>query len=251
MEQGYPVLSADKEAICIECQHCMTVCKPGAVSILGLDAADSLSLDGQIPNKQQMELLIKGRRSIRYFQPDPLPEETVDDLLKIAAHAPTGVNVRGVEFIVVEDRATMDAIRQETMESMQELASRDAIPDNLCVLKNLLPLMEQGLDPIFRNAPHLLIASAAENVPCREADVFIALSYFELMANSMGIGTTWCGLGKWAMVDLAPQLLHRFGVPENHDVAYLMLFGKPDVKYYRAVQRDQDAKISRLRLVGP
>lgn len=250
MEEGYPVLPADKEAICIECQHCMTVCKPGAVSILGLDPADSMSLEGGWPDQRQMELLIKGRRSIRYYQPDPLPAETVDQLLKIAAHAPTGVNVRGVEFIVVEDRETMAAICQETLEALRELASRDAIPDNLCVLKNLLPLMEKGLDPIFRNAPHLLIASAAENVPCREADVFIALSYFELMANSMGIGTTWCGLGKWTIVDLAPHLLHRFGVPENHDVAYLMLFGKPDVNYYRTVQRDQDAKIRRLRLVG-
>jgi nitroreductase len=113
-------------------------------------------------------------------------------------------------------------------------------------MKDIVPLMEQGLDPIFRGAPHLLIASAAEGVPTREADVFIALSYFELLAASAGLGTTWCGLGKWAMVDLAPQLLRSVGVPENHDVVYLMLFGKPDVQYYRTVQRDADAKIRRL-----
>ena len=249
MEQGYPVLPADKESICIDCQHCLAVCKPGAVSILGLDPADSLPLDGELPDKGQMELLIKGRRSVRYFKPDPLPEETVDELLRIAAHAPTGVNVRGVEFIVVEDRVTMEGIRQETMEALQELASRDAIPDNLSVLKKMLPLMERGKDPIFREAPHLLIASAANHVPCREADVYIALSYFELLASSAGIGTTWCGLGKWALVDLAPHVLHKFGVPKNHDVAYLMLFGMPDVEYYRTVQRDKDIKIRRLRLV--
>lgn len=249
MKQGYPVLPVEKEPICIECQHCMAVCKPGALSILGLDPADSLPLDGPLPDKQQMELLIKGRRSIRYFQPDPLPEETVDDLLTIAFHAPSGVNVRGVEFIVVGDRETMEAIRQETMEALQELTNRNAIPNNFGALKNMLSQMEQGRDPIFRKAPHLLIASAANQVPCRKADVYIALSYFELLANSAGIGTTWCGLGKLVLVDLAPHLLHKFGVPENHDVAYLMLFGKPDVEYHRTVQRDRDAKIRRLRLV--
>lgn len=246
MEQGYPVLPADKESVCIECQHCMVVCKPGAISILGLDPADSLPLKGQLPNQDQMETLIKGRRSIRRYVPDPLASETINELLKITAHAPTGVNARGVEFLVVEDPATMAAIRQETLQALQDLARRDAIPDNLCIMKDIVPLMEQGLDPIFRNAPHLLIASAAQGVPCREADVFIALSYFELLAASAGIGTTWCGLGKWAMVDLAPQLLKSVGVPDDHDVVYLMLFGTPDVQYYRTVQRDQDAKIRRL-----
>lgn len=246
MEQGYPVLPADKEAVCIECQHCMAVCKPAALSILGLNPDDSTSLAGKFPNQRQMEILIKGRRSIRRYLPTPLASETIDELLKITSHAPTGVNARGVEFIVVEDPGTMSAIRQETLEALQDLARRDAIPDNLCIMKALVPMMEEGLDPIFRNAPHLLIASAANDVPCREADVFIALSYFELLAASAGIGTTWCGLGKWAMVDLAPQLLQSLGVPENHDVVYLMLFGTPDVEYYRTVQRDQDAHIRRL-----
>jgi nitroreductase/NAD-dependent dihydropyrimidine dehydrogenase PreA subunit len=246
MDQGFPVLPADKEQTCIECQHCMVVCKPGAVSILGLNPEDSLPLEGNFPSQGQMATLIKGRRSIRRYSPEPLSSETIDELLKITAHAPTGVNARGVEFIVVEDQTTMAAIRQETLEALQDLAGRDAIPESLVCFKHLLPLMEKGHDPIFRGAPHLLIASAAEGVPCREADVFIALSYFELLATSAGIGTTWCGLGKWAMVDLAPQLLKSVGVPDNHDVVYLMLFGEPDVQYYRTVQRDQDAKIRRL-----
>lgn len=246
LEEGYPILPTDREPVCIECQHCMVVCKTGAVSILGLDPSDSLPLEGQLPNQHQMEALIKGRRSIRRYKPEPLATETIDELLKIATHAPTGVNARGVEFIVVEDQATMAFIRQETLEAVQDLARRDAIPESLVCFKHLLPLMEKGLDPVFRGAPHLLIASATEDVPCREADVFIALSYFELLAFNAGLGTTWCGLGKWAMVDLAPQLLKKIGVPDNHDVVYMMLFGKPDVQYYRTVQRNQDAKIRRL-----
>ena len=246
MAQGFPELSADIETVCIDCQHCMVVCKPAAISILGLNPDDSKPLAGQLPNQQQMETLIQGRRSIRRYLPDPLASETIDELLKIAAHAPTGVNARAVEFIVVEDQDTMAAIRQETLEVLRDLALRDAIPESLECFKHIFPLMEQGYDPIFRGAPHLLIASAAEVVPCRDADVFIALSYFELLATSAGIGTTWCGLGKWAMVDLAPQLLRSVGVPDNHDVVYFMLFGMPDVQYYRTVQRDQDANIKRL-----
>jgi ferredoxin len=37
-----PVMPAEKEASCMECQHCLAVCPKGALSILGKDPADSV-----------------------------------------------------------------------------------------------------------------------------------------------------------------------------------------------------------------
>ena len=246
MQAGYPVLPPDKEATCIECQHCLTVCPTGAVSILGLEPAESLPLEGCLPDQKQMETLIKGRRSIRRYLPETLPSATISELLTIAAHAPTGVNTRGVHWTVVEDPSTMAAIRQETMAALQEVILEERLPESFGFFKPLVAAWEKGHDPVFRNAPHLLVASAGPEAYTREADVFIALSYFELLANSAGLGTTWLGLGKWAMVDIAPHLIRKLGVPEDHDVVYLKLFGKPDVRYYRGAQRDQNARIRRL-----
>ena len=70
-----PVIPAEKEASCYKCQHCFAICPSGALSIHGLDPANSKLL-GSKPDKgidtEQMELLIKGRRSVRRY----LPEES-------------------------------------------------------------------------------------------------------------------------------------------------------------------------------
>ena len=44
---------------------------------------------------------------------------------------------------------------------------------------------------IFRGAPHLLVVSASPESVCPAEDVNLALAYFELMAQSAGLGTVW------------------------------------------------------------
>ena len=82
-------------------------------------------------------------------------------------------------------------------------------------------------------------ASSPKTAPSPEADCFIALTYFELLAASMGLGTVWSGLAKWALTALAPEILAGLGVPASHHVGYMMVFGHPDVTYRRTVQRGQ------------
>jgi len=47
--------------------------------------------------------LIKGRRTLRAFKPDPLPDELVDELLEAARWAPTGFNMQPLELLVVRN----------------------------------------------------------------------------------------------------------------------------------------------------
>jgi nitroreductase len=53
---------------------------------------------------------ILGRRSIRRYSPKPVPEELVTELLIAAMAAPSAGNEQPWQFIVVRDRATLDAI---------------------------------------------------------------------------------------------------------------------------------------------
>jgi len=55
---------------------------------------------------------IKGRRTIRAIKPDPLPEETVMELLEAARWAPTGFNLQPVELLVVKDPDLRQAARR-------------------------------------------------------------------------------------------------------------------------------------------
>jgi nitroreductase len=90
----------------------------------------------------------------------------------------------------------------------------------------------------------LLVVSARETAPCGAQDVVLALSYFDLLAQSSGLGTTWCGC-----LDFASR-----AVPEIRDILglgsdtpfYGMMFGYPAVRYFRTVQRDNAAGIRRF-----
>ena len=46
--------------------------------------------------------LVKERRSIRRFKPDPIPDNFIDKIIEVARHAPSGFNMQPWEFVVVK-----------------------------------------------------------------------------------------------------------------------------------------------------
>ena len=236
VEEGYPAIPAEKESACIRCEHCLTVCPTGAVSILGYQPAESRLLEGNLPDPSQLETLIKGRRSVRRYQEENVDPELMQRLLEAAWHAPTGVNSRQVRFTVIDDREKLSRLRDEVMEGLVQLQKENRIPREMAYFSRFVRVWErQKVDLIFRNAPHLLIATAPKGVACPKEDCLIALSYFELLAQSSGLGTVWNGLVKWAF-DLLPEAREKLGIPEDHLFGYSMSFGMPAVRYFRTVQ---------------
>ena len=45
--------------------------------------------------------VIKERRSIRRFKPDPVPREKIEEILTLATRAPSAINLQPWEFTVV------------------------------------------------------------------------------------------------------------------------------------------------------
>ena len=237
MDREFPALASDKEATCYRCQHCFAICPTGALSILGRNPDESLPIKGNLPDPAQLEILMKGRRSVRRYREENLEPELLQRLLEVAWHAPTGVNSRQVRFTVIDDREKLAAFRAEIMTGLARLVRDNAIPEPLAFFAGFLSLWEeQGVDVLFRGAPHLLVASAPVSVVSPMQDCIIALSYFELFARANGVGTVWDGLAKLAINDLLPESLARLGIPEDHQVGYAMVFGKPAVHYARTVQ---------------
>ncbi len=235
--EGFPGISPDQEASCYKCQHCLAICPSAAVSILGRKPEDSRLLAGNYPTPNQLETLIKGRRSVRKYKNENLNPALIRRLLDVTGHAPSGVNTRQVLFTVIDDREKMDVFRREIMDGLCQLTRRNALPESLAFFAHFVRMWEEnGTDVIFRGAPHLLITSVPPNVPSPMPDCLIAMSYFELFAQSLGVGTVWCGLAKWAFDDLLPESRIRLGIPPEHVIGYSMLFGKPAVHYTRTVQ---------------
>ena len=56
------------------------------------------------------------------------------------------------------------------------------------------------------------------------------------VAQSLGLGTTWCGLLYWCLQLMLPELLPELGLPETHSFQYAMLLGEPAIRYARTVE---------------
>ena len=230
MEGEYP--SIPNEEHCMRCLHCLAVCPTGAISILGHDPAESEPLKGRLPAPEQVATLMKGRRSVRRYKQENVDPALLRRVLDVAAHAPTGVNARQLWVTVIDDTASMDAFRKEVYQRLEDLVRENRMPENprRQFFSSAPELWRKGLDPIFRHAPHCILVSNAKDAPCREQDSLIYLSYFELMAQSGGLGTVWCGLLYWCLRLVLPELIPRLGIPETHELGYAMLFGSPAVQ---------------------
>ena len=89
----------------------------------------------------------------------------------------------------------------------------------------------------------MVVVSSPIDAPCVDIDPVIALSYFELYAQSLGVGTCWCGIATW-ILEALEEFQKRLQIPKTHKLSYTMLFGMPDVKYKRCTQPDEINMIS-------
>ncbi len=113
--------------------------------------------------------VIRKRRSIRGYRPDPVPPEKLDRILEAARIAPSATNAQPIRLIVVSDPAVKEALR----------AAYDK--------------------PWFVAAP-LVIAGCvdpskawkrADGFNAAEVDLAIAFDHLTLAAADEGLGTCW------------------------------------------------------------
>ena len=234
---GVPVLAPGLAKSCLNCQHCLAVCPQGAVKCHGVNP-EQCSPVGPLPEPDRMFNLLRQRRSIRQFADENLPPDVLSRLKSSLAWSPTGCNDHRLFFTMIEDKAQMEFFRTEVGRSLKFLVRSRIMslvfPAGMRYRQEIL----DGKDLVFRDAPHMIVASSPKNAPCRDADPWIALSYFDLFAQSFGVGTCWCGFGVYAF-RWNRKLRNRLNLPPGYKVRAVLLFGKPAVRYARATQPRQ------------
>ena len=242
-----PGIPPELEGDCLECQHCLAVCPTGAISIFGVKPDDCLPLTPEsLPTFEQETRLLRGRRSVRQFVQKNVDSNLLKELLASVANSPTGCNDRALTFTVIDDMAVMQRFRDRVIDRLESELKAGRLDSESFLAEGVAAYRKDGTDELFRGAPHALIVSAGDNATCPVEDVNIALSYFELLAQSAGLGTVWWGLLQFAL-GTAPDLKPLLGLNEKQ-YFYGMLFGVPAVHYARTVQRDDAAQVRRITI---
>ena len=222
---------------CIKCQHCLAICPTGALSIMNKNPENSENTEN-LPEENSVLKLIKSRRSIRQYRAENLPKDTIEKLANMLKYPPTGCNFHKLHFSIIDDIEVMDKFREMTNSKIKKILSSnkfDSISKKFAGYRNAFL---NGEDVIFRNAPHMIVVSAPLNAPCAPEDAIINLSYFELYAKSMNVGTLWCGFAEICL-KVFPDLCEYLEIPDGYKPMYVMLFGPTDLKYPRCAQPEE------------
>ncbi len=237
-EGGYPELPEDNEAMCRQCGHCLAVCPHDALSHEAVHVEDSPLIKKELAiNEAQAVQFLRTRRSIRSYTDKPVERKTIEKLIEIARYAPTGANCQLVEWVVISGSDRVHEIAAGAVRCLREMLDKDpSIAVAAPYLPPTLARFDAGSDTVLRNAPALVIASAPLEASNGMVDVSLALSYLDLMAPVMGLGTCWAGLLQRAIL-YSPAFKESLGVPPAHRYHYPMMLGYHNLKYYRLPER--------------
>lgn len=239
LRDGRPAVREGKDVLCMNCQHCVAVCPPGAVTLNGIGADSCRDLDEMpIPPPNELANLIMTRRSVRQFAAADIPRGEIEELLESLKYVPTGCNVRHLVFRVVATRAQMDDCRRRTMELLA--ANVDRLDDTMRAVVTGWQKHPES-DVFFRHAPHILVVYGDPKAVTPQTDCDAACAYFDLLAQTAGLGVTWCGFLSH-IVAAVPEAAGIFGIPRGAPF-HAMLFGDPVVDYARSVNRSAGARI--------
>jgi nitroreductase len=160
-----------------------------------------------------MELMeaIKGRRSIRKYKPDPVPEEVFRTLMEAVRWSPSWANTQCWEVIAVKDPKIKSELSTVFPKGNPALSSMTDAPLVLvlCGKKGISGFYQGKVTTV--KGDWLMF------------DVGIAMENLCLTAHAMGLGTVIAGMFDHKK---AEEIL---GVPENVEVVAITPLGYPAV----------------------
>jgi nitroreductase len=196
-----------------------------------------------------MDLLkaIQERKSIRAFKPDPIPKEKIEEILRLAIHAPSAINLQPWEFLVVvgEERERLSrrlikAYREKKISCgpgavkplPKTFGKRGA--KTLETMNPFLEEMKANSDQFinegscnFYGAPTAIIICLDDSFSdARLVDVGVVLGYLVLAAHEVGVATCPIGL----ITAYGDEMKEILNIPENKKVIIGVALGYPDPK---------------------
>jgi nitroreductase/NAD-dependent dihydropyrimidine dehydrogenase PreA subunit len=231
-DEGFPRTVEKIEKGCITCGHCVAVCPAGALNHCRMapEECQPLAADWRL-EPARLEQLIKGRRSIRRYRPDPVDRSVLEKLFEMVRYAPTGGNSQSVRWLVFNDPEEIGRLSSIVIDWLRILLIQ-GVPG----MKGMLKAWEMGNDPILRNAPNLIIAHGAVDDQMARISSTIALTTLELASPSFGLGACWAGFLHNAALNYA-EVYEFLDLPPGHQMCGGLMIGYPEFEYARIPAR--------------
>lgn len=175
------------------------------------------------PQQEYLFEIIKSRRTVREFRPDPVPGEHILKILDMARSAPSSGNQQPWKFLVVQDRAKLDLLKGRAAAWFledYEKRMRPA-PEVMDKLRKQVPeTMARVLSaPVY---VAVLTDSRSAYPPDNRHDGPLAVAMLMIAARALGYGT-----GYYTTYFPEAKMREFLGIPERYNLVCFTPIGVP------------------------
>jgi nitroreductase len=177
----------------------------------------------------ELDVCIRGRRSVRAYRDEAVPKEKIEAVLEAGTWAPTGMDRQPWKFIVIEDKGLIRYVSDETKKVVREM------------MPQMAKSMDTDKDVICYGAPALILVCAQADKMWGQVnllDSVLAAQNMFLKAHELGLGT--CYMGFVAFLSSKPDVVRKMGVPEGHELMVPFILGIPKAKPGAGKRRKPD-----------
>ena len=242
---------------CFGCGHCVAICPSGAISHSDYpkDAVTPVRSEN-LPTYDQVLELLHSRRSHRLFKDKPVERGVIEKVLEAARFAPSGHNEQTTEFVVIQDKNTLDEIAELTSGGLGKLVQPFRNPIGRMMMRRalgrrgaayvaeLVPELEglvhrfnRGTDWILREPPVLVLFCAdSAGGSFVSINASLAVQNATLAAETLGLGCFFAGFV--VITCMRDDGIARLvSLPETHQIYGALAMGYPRLKYKKWPER--------------
>jgi len=218
---------------CFACGHCVAICPREAIDNKKSPLAMQSEIE-EVPklSPEEAKNFIRARRSIRSYKNTPVERETLMQLIDVAHLAPTASNSQGISYLIIDDKKTIELAVEECINWFETDATWSKMLAGM-----IKGYRENKVDTILRDAPSIILTLAADDFYNGRENSMISLSYLELYAPSLGLGSCWAGVFEiCARSDNSP-MYKIFNIPEKKKITGAVMVGYPKYSYKKFTER--------------
>jgi nitroreductase len=225
------------DQMCLKCGHCVAICPAGSLTHKDIPVEKCPVIKPELKiTEAQCEQFIRARRSIREFKDQPVPRELIQRLINIAHYAPTGHNNQDVEWLVIDDKATLINIEKAGIGWIRDTMEHQPQMSRVFNLPAMLVKQEKEMNSFLRGAPVMICATNRMKQSMALTNCVIAMTTLELAATSLGLGGCWAGM-VYMMAASYPPVAQAIGLPAGQTAHAVMVVGYPKYQYTRLTER--------------
>lgn len=245
-----------KPTWCNQCGHCVAICPVDAIMV-GNNEPMPLDRKDLMVTPEQLQYLIRYRRSTRHYQNKPVPKDLIEQIINAGRFAPTGGNMQNIAMTVVTSGNIIKTIKEKAIASLEKrvalwesLAEKNRtdgtpIPAELKIrvetsdrYRNLVNLFnKEKKDVILHNAPVFIALHGDPNGVTAKDNADLMAMNMLLIAETLGLGTCLIGIVTAAAAE-DESLRKLLSVPTGHQVLTDFVLGYPDATYKKAPGRN-------------